>query len=142
MANLVLPRVHVMVLCDEIEASPIEEEVFDLRGVRTSIAAPAFPYVHPQLCLYLQMTGHEGTASGEVQAVRAETDDTISRQPIGPVQFLGPLVLLPLRVWLMDCAFPEPGLYYLQAYFGQKLVAERPLWLLKDEGSSNGQIAG
>ena len=35
MAKLVLPRVHVMVLCDGIEASQTEEDVFDLRGVRT-----------------------------------------------------------------------------------------------------------
>ena len=52
MAKLVLPRVHVMVLCDEIEATPTEEDVFDLKGVRTSIAAPAFAHVHPQLCVY------------------------------------------------------------------------------------------
>ena len=97
MAKMVLPRMHVMVLCDEIEPSAEEAEVFDLRGVRTYIAAPAFPYAHPQLCVYLQLTGHEGTASGEIRIVLAETDDTVYRQEVGPVPFVGPLVLVPLR---------------------------------------------
>ena len=30
--QLVLPRVHVLVLCDDIEPSAVEEGVFDLRG--------------------------------------------------------------------------------------------------------------
>ena len=37
MAKAVLPRAHVMVLCDEIEPSAEEADVFDLRGCgRTS----------------------------------------------------------------------------------------------------------
>ncbi len=140
MAKAVLPRVHVMVLCDEIEPSAEEAEVFDLRGVRTYIAAPAFPYAHPQLCVYLQLTGHEGTASGEIRIVLAETDDTVYRQEVGPVPFVGPLVLVPLRAWLTDCEFSDAGLYYVQVYFGQKIIAERPLWLTQSEGGSNGQV--
>ncbi len=53
MAKSVLPRVQVMVLCDEIEPSADEEEVFDLHGVRTFSSAPSFPSLHPQLCVYL-----------------------------------------------------------------------------------------
>ena len=142
MAKLVLPRVHVMVLCDEINASPTEADVFDLRGVRTSIAAPAFPYRHLQLCVYLQLTGHEGAASGEILIARADTDATVHYQPTGTVQFQGPLALIPLGVWLTDCDFPEAGLYYVQAYFDQKIIAERPLWLMRSEGDSNGQVGG
>ncbi len=141
MAKLVLPRVHVMVLCDEIEASQTEEDVFDLRGVRTYITAPEFPYRRLQLCTYLQLAGHEGTASGEILVARAETDGTVHYQPTGAVQFLGPLNIVPLGVWLTDCDFPAPGLYYVQAYFDQKIIAERPLWLRQREGGSNGQAS-
>jgi len=139
MAKLVLPRVHVMVLCDEIEPSA-EADVFDLRGVRTSIAAAAFPYRHLQLCVYLQLSGHEGAASGEILIARADTDTTVHYQRIGSVQFQGPLTLIPLAVWLMDCDFPDAGLYYVQAYFDQRIIAELSLWLMQSEGEANGQV--
>jgi hypothetical protein len=42
-AKAVLPRVHAMVVCDEIESGD-EEDVYNLIGVRTSIQATSFPY--------------------------------------------------------------------------------------------------
>ena len=35
----VFARVHVLVLCDDIEERPGEKAVFDLRGVRTHVQA-------------------------------------------------------------------------------------------------------
>src|SRR5450755_2876103 len=81
MAKAVLPRVHVMVRCDEIEPSSVEEDVFDLQGVRTHIIAPAFPYIHPLLCVYLQMTGHAGTVSGHAAVSDPEADAEIYVSP-------------------------------------------------------------
>jgi hypothetical protein len=141
MAKLVLPRVHVMVLCDAVEPSPGEEDVFDLRGVRTFLRADAFPYVHPQICIYLQVSGHEGTTSGHVTFSHAATDEQLLFQPIEELQFEGPLVLRQVPVQIVDCAFPEAGLYYVQVFFGSKLVAERPLWLLASGGFPNGQAS-
>jgi hypothetical protein len=39
----VFARVHVLVLCDEIEKRLGEEDVFTLRGVRTQVRVPSFP---------------------------------------------------------------------------------------------------
>ena len=130
MAKLVLPRVHVMVLCDEVEPSPGEEDVYDLRGVRTFLRADRFPYVHPQLYLYLQVSGHEGTASGRVVVSHAATDEAVFFQSLDEIHFSGPLALVPANARMVDCAFPEAGLYYVQVFFGSKIVGERPLRLL------------
>jgi uncharacterized protein DUF6941 len=140
MAKLVLPRVHVMVLCDEIEPSPTEDNVFDLRGVRTHIAAPAFPYTHAQLCLYLQMTGHEGTATGRVVILDPETNRNVDETADDSIQFHGPLEFIHVPWKLNDCTFPEPGVYYVQVHFDGKLISERPLFLLRSEAvTGNGQ---
>ena len=107
MAKMVLPRVHVMVLCDEIE--PAEADVFDLRGVRTYLVAPSFPYTHAQLCVYLQVTGHEGMASGRVVAIRAETDDEVDSNAEEEVLLQGPLTFIQLPWRVVDCTFPTAG---------------------------------
>jgi hypothetical protein len=43
----VFARVHVLVLCDEVERLAGAEVVHDLRRVRTGIRAASFPYTHP-----------------------------------------------------------------------------------------------
>ena len=112
--QLVLPRVHVLVLCDDIEPSPMEDGVFNLRGVRTRLAAPSFPYQHPQLAVYLQMTGHEGTARGRIAVVNARTDEVVFDKGPHEVEFHGPLHFVPVSLWITDCTFPEEGIYYVQ----------------------------
>ena len=34
---------------------------------------------------------------------------------------------------LRNCEFPAPGVYYVQIYCEEKLIAERPLFLQKEE---------
>src|SRR5437868_3006546 len=75
--GLVLPRIHVMVLCDEVEQRPDDENAYNLLGVRTELYAPAFPYAHPQVLVYLQLTGHEGRSTCRVEVLRAATDHVI-----------------------------------------------------------------
>jgi len=140
MAKLVLPRVHVMVLCDQIEPSPAEGDVFDLRGVRTFIAAPAFPYTQPQLCVYLQMTGHEGTAAGRAVIVDPETDLNLEETGQDVIEFRGPLEFVHVPWKVNDCTFREPGIYYVQVFFDGKLISERPLLVQQGEAvTGNGR---
>ncbi len=87
----VFARVHVLVLCDEVRRRPDEDAVFDLRGVRTEVRAASFPHTYSQLSVYLQVTGHQGPASGRVVVVREATDEEIVNAPIDEFQLLGPL---------------------------------------------------
>src|SRR3979411_3343708 len=94
----VFARVHVMVLCDEVEERSGEEAVYDLRGVRTHARAWSFPHTHPQLTVYLQATGHQGPASGRVAVLREATEEEIVQVPIDEFQLLGPLTVIHLQV--------------------------------------------
>ena len=135
----VFARVHVLALCDAIEEHPDEKGVFDLRGVRTSVRARSFPYTHPQLYLYLQLTGHEGTVSGRVVAVSEATDEEVVYQPIDAIQLRGPLAIIHSYVQLLDCEFPAPGVYWFQVYLNEKLLAERRFLVSEAAGDTNGQ---
>jgi hypothetical protein len=140
MANgSVFARVHVLVLCDEVEERPGEKAVFDLGGVRTHVSAPSFPYTHPQLFVYLQVTGHQGRASGHVVVWREATEEEIFHRPIDEFALLGPLTVSHLQVEIMDCEFPAPGVYWFQVFLNEKLVAERRFLASEIPGDTNGQ---
>jgi hypothetical protein len=135
----VFARVHVMVLCDDIAERPDEEELDDLIGVRTGVRADFFPYYHAQLCIYLQLSGHVGPASGQVVAAREETEEEVAYVPIDEIQLLGPLTLVPVRLRITSCEFPAPGVYWFQVILNQKLVAERRFQVLVTPGENNGR---
>jgi len=138
----VFARVHVLILCDEIEELPGGEDLFDLRGVRTRVRAQSIPYVHPQLCIYLQVTGHQARASGRLVVVNEATDEEILHAPIEDFQLSGPLEIVPLWLRLRDCEFPEPGVYWFQVFLNEKLVMERRFHVVASLGESNGQPIG
>ncbi len=135
-------RVHALVVCDEVAPSPGEEGVFDLRGVRVELRAASFPHTHPQLCVYLQVSGHERTVSARVVAVREATDEEVVYVPMGDIHLRGPLTLIPLWIRVRDCAFPAPGVYWFQVVVNDKLLLERRFHLVAIRGDTNGQPAG
>jgi hypothetical protein len=114
--------------------------VFDLSGVRTQIVAGGFPHTHPQLCVYLQVTGHEGRTSCRVVVLGADDVELFAAEE-AEVELLGPLRFIHLRFWIVDGAFPEAGVYYVQVLFDGRLCGERALTLLATEGGRNGQPA-
>jgi hypothetical protein len=139
MAKAALPRVHVLVICDEIEERFDEVEGFNLLFVRSHILAPAFPYLHPQLIVYLQVTGHPRVTRCRSVLLRAETDEELYRTPEDAVELRGPLEFHHLHFSFPDCEFPEAGIYYVQVYFDDVLCGERALILLEEEPGRNGQ---
>ena len=131
--RLVLPRVHAMVLCDDFEQSSNEDGVFHLYGVRSRIDVDAFPYTHPQLCVFLQLTGHRGTTRCRVAVVDRETDEEILVAPTQVINLTGPLDVVATVFTMEDCEWAGPGLYYVQSMCDDKLVCERPLLVTRVE---------
>jgi hypothetical protein len=132
MANLVLPRVQAMVLCDGIKESAQEYGVFHLQGVRSDIQVRSFPYTHSRLGVFLQMSGHKGTASCHVEINHAATDDVVFRTTPHVVEFEEPMVIVPVVFRLRNCSFPTPGVYYVQMFGEAKLIGERPLHVAEE----------
>jgi putative transposase len=93
MAERILPVVRAMVLCDEVVRHP-DRGTFELVEIRTSIRAAAFPYRHPQLCVYLELTGHPSTVSSFIGAVQADTSQDVFQSPAHPLSFPGPLTIV------------------------------------------------
>lgn len=135
----IFARVHVLILCDDLEERPGEEAVFDLRGVRTHVRARSFRYTHPQLSVYLQMSRHEGAVTGRVVATSEATEEQIAERLLGEFQLLGPLTMIHVQVQLLDCEFPSPAIHWFQVFLNEKLVAERRFLVSEAPGDTNGQ---
>jgi hypothetical protein len=141
-AKMVLPRVHALIVCDEAGPTTTNADVFDLHNVRTGIMAAAFPYTHPLLAVFVQVSGQEGKAAARLALIRADAED--DADPVvdteREIDLFGPLTVVQDVFWVESCVFPQPGLYYFQVYFGSKLVFERPFLLTSDnQGTSNGR---
>jgi len=137
----VFARVHALIVCDAVEELSSEEELFDLNGVRTQVRARSFPYFHPLLCVFFQVTGHSGIASGHLALVQEAGDTEILRVPIGTFQLSGPRQVITKWIELQDCVFSEPGVYWFQVVLNGKLVTERRFHVVASPGDSNGQPA-
>jgi hypothetical protein len=133
MAKAVLPRVQAMVLCDGVEESDRERGVYHLKGVRSVISATGFPCIHPRLCAFLQLSGHMGEASCHATINRVETDETLYQTRPRVISFKGPLTIIPFKFRFQNCAFPAPGVYYVQIICENKLISERPLHVTEED---------
>jgi hypothetical protein len=102
------PRVHVMVICDEIEQTSGDPDTFNLQGVRSEIKVPGFPYTHPQLSVYMQVSGRQGRVRCHVEVIEAVTDTVLFTTDEQEIALTGPLTLMPIQWLIADCEFLAP----------------------------------
>jgi hypothetical protein len=119
----VTPRVRTLVICDDVAASPTEDDVFTLEGVRLHLDANSFPW-RAGLSLFLHLScPRKGKYPGRILLVNDRSDRTIRY-----LRFLATFAedneLLPLYVDIGECVFPEPGSYTFQVYFSARGSAE------------------
>jgi hypothetical protein len=132
----VTPRVRTIVICDDVVASPAEEGVFTLEGVRQHLTAASFPSPAALSVFLLLSSPRKGKYPGKVLVVNERTDRTI-RYVKFVATFPEENELLPLAIALGDCVFPEAGPYSFQVYFsargGEALKGEQPFTVFAHE---------
>jgi hypothetical protein len=113
----VMPRARTIVICDEVVASPIEEDVFTLEGVRVRLRAEAFTW-QAALSVYLLLSS---ARYGKFLATFQVDQE-----------------LLPLYIDVGQCVFPESGPYRFEVHFsvrggGEAMKGEHPFDVLAPE---------
>src|SRR5262245_59601941 len=101
-------------------------DVFEAIRPRTH---PPFPYLFPQLCVFLQLTDAEGEGPAWVSVRPAETDTEVFRSPQHRIQFPDRLHLQRTIFRLRRCCFPSRGLYFVEFYLDGQWIADRTLKL-------------
>ena len=138
MSTALTPRVRTLVVCDNVRASRIEENVFHLRGARGHVYADAFP-LRRRLRLYLVLSSpRSGRFPCYVKVMDDQTDRMIYYGLIEPApQFVDDGDLLPLDQ-TVNVRFPQAGRYTVQIWFFQDaapdvLKMEQPFFVLQRE---------
>ena len=109
----------MMAICDRVTESKSEIGVFNLRGVRQSIAAHTFPYVPRSLWLFLVLSSpRPGEFPGYVRVLQERTDKAVFFAHLARPAFGADGGWL-ASITALRCRFPEAGLYTVQAWFFQ-----------------------
>jgi hypothetical protein len=129
--------VRTLVNCDRIRPSPVEEQVFHLRGARYRIVADRFP-LRRRLWLFVILSSpRPGLYPCYVRIAHERTDRTVFYGDIGPApMFEEGAEELSLEA-AIKVRFPEAGRYMVQFWFFQEtgpdvLKMEQPLDLLEE----------
>jgi len=115
------PRVRMMTVCDRVRESDLEAGVFDLKGVRHSIAARVFPFRPRRLLVFMLLSSpRRGLYPGDVIVQNDQDEKKILHKNLSPAPFFEQdndtlACIAPAR-----CTFPEPGQYSFQIWFFQE----------------------
>lgn len=127
---------RTIVLCDFVSASPIEERVFTLEGVRFEFYASQLPLRAPVHVFLALSSSRKGAFPGEILLVDEHTEKAI-RVAKFLAEFPGDNQLMPCALDLGDCSFSHRGLYRIEIYFFHHgsgvLKGEHPLTIFADE---------
>jgi hypothetical protein len=125
------PTVRYLIACEEILADPANLNRITLVALVStirSLAEPPFPCRYPELCVFVQLTECRGPGECRVELAHADSGQVVFRTQTRHVAFPGdPLEVVGLTFRLRNCLFSEPGLYGIQFWYNDGLIAQHPL---------------
>ncbi len=120
------PKVLAMVVCDQVHEDPSTGKDTIL-GTFDRVASPSFPYTHPAVTSFMQVTN----GRGDVEMLLRLVDADEAREPLFEVsevvKFGDPTMVGTMIVSMRNVVFPEPGMYRLQLLGGGELIVERSI---------------
>ena len=126
------PIVQSMILCDGVARQDGTSAVkVNLQGVTHAIRAKpgeSFPITHPELCVYVVLTGGVGVGKVDVVVRDADTEEVVLATP--PHDFTHPTdrhTVSALAFRLRRCVFRRPGLYWVESRHDGSTVRQAPL---------------
>ena len=118
-----------MLLCDEVLR--LERKV-SIINLMSTIQAPSFPHVVPNLSIFFGLTGGRGIARTRIRGIHVDTRKSVFSSKTHEIQFINkPLDILGLSMHVKEVRLPFPGLYVVECLMNDLVVAHQTL-LLKE----------
>ncbi len=131
--SVVPPTVRYLIVCDDVRFDPANSRSVTLVGVVSAIQSlhqTPYPVTHPELCVYLQVTECRGSAEGRVHVTHADSDRVLFRTGTRTIPFGNdPLEIVAVTFRIRGVMFDEPGLYWVQFWYSEQMIAQQPLLL-------------
>ena len=123
------PEVLAMVLCDQVITDRMTGKQ-SLIGMFSRVHARQFPAAHPQLCVFVMLTGGHGKTELQIRIVHANEDRPPIVEGRGGVDFKDPRAIANLALQFHGLMFPRPGEYRVQLLAHGELLREARLDLV------------
>jgi hypothetical protein len=128
---VVKPIILALVLCDQIIREAGSNKV-SLIGTFNGIFASTFPCTHPSLWVYIAITEGRGHVPCKLRMMSLDTNNYIFDLP-GKIEFGGPTSVGELVFQLQQLRFEQPGVYAIEFWAGDDLLASRKVNVQKAE---------
>lgn len=127
------PTVRYLIVCDDVRTDPEHPRkvtLVDLISAIRSMEQPAFPLKYRELCVFIQLTESRGPADVRIEIHHADSDVIVFRTRTRTISFGNdPLEVVGLTFRLRDCIFRQPGLYWVQFWYNEQMIAQQALLL-------------
>jgi hypothetical protein len=127
------PTVRYLIVCEDVQTDPNNPRRITLVGLISairSIEEPPFPLLYREICVFLQLTECRGPADGRIEIQHADSGQVMFRTRTRTIPFVSdPLEVSGVTLRLRDCFFQEPGLYWIQFWYNEQMIAQQPLVL-------------
>jgi hypothetical protein len=125
------PLVRYFLLCEGIHYDPADRRV-SIEGLISNIRIVdgIFPARHEELWIYLQLADCRGTGGLRIRVTQADTDRAIFESARRTLQFPSdPLQTHSIHFGIRDLLFEESGLFYVEVWYNNSLLDQRPLFV-------------
>ena len=127
------PVVRYLILCEDVQTDPETPRRVSLLGVISAIRSveqPPFPVLYRELCVFLQLTECRGAAEGRIEIQHADSGQVLFRTRTRTIPFgSDPLEVIGATFRIRNCLFPGPGLYWVQFWYNEQMLAQQSLLL-------------
>jgi len=127
------PTVRYLIVCEDIQTAVDNPRRVTLVGLINSIRPlelPPFPLLYREICVFLQLTECRGPADGRIEIQHADSGQVVFRTRTRTIPFgIDPLEVVAVSFRLRNCLFDEPGLYWVQLWYNEQMLAQQPLLL-------------
>ncbi len=125
----IAPLVRYILPCEDWTVDPTNDRKVSIIGLLSNIDAfEGLPLLYRELCIFVVLTDGHGRGQGKIVCVKEETNRAIFVTRNHTIEFVAdPLEVIGVPFRILDCRFPETGLYTLQFWFDNQKLAESPL---------------
>jgi hypothetical protein len=127
------PTVRYLIVCEDVQTEPDEPRRVTVVGLISAIHAvsePPFPLFYKEFCVFLQLAECRGAAEGRVEIKHADSDQVIFRTRTRTMPLPNdPLEVVGATFRIRNCLFREQGLYWVQFWYNEQIIAEQPVLL-------------
>lgn len=127
------PTVRYLILCEDVQTGPDNPHHVTLVGLLSalrSLEQPPFPLLYREICVFLQLTECRGSADGRIEIHHEDSGQVVFRTRTRTIPFGNdPLEVIGVTFRIRNCLFQQPGLYWVQFWYNEEMIARQPLLL-------------